>query len=207
MLATVLTWVVLLILAYLLGSVPFAYFLVRWIKGVDVRTVGSGNPGSTNAVRAAGRPVGILVFVCDCLKGIIPAFIGAHLGSPAMGAAAGFCAFWGHLFPIWFGFKGGKGVATMAGVAIALIPELCIPGFLVWLLVTVFSGYVAVGSCTAVVFLMLMCIFTQQPWSYVLVFALFVVVILLRHRSNFGRISAGEEKPAPLWYGNWWKRK
>lgn len=203
----VLTWIILLLLSYLLGAIPFSFLLVRWIKGVDVRTIGSGNPGSTNAVRAAGRPVGIAVFLCDGLKSYFPTLVGLQLGGASLAAACAGVAFLGHIFPIWLNFKGGKGAATSYGAALALSPILAIVTIGVWLLITVISGYVSIGTCSAAFFILLAALLMGQPFPYVLLYFFILIVILLRHKGNFQRILAGEDTPARIWYRNWWKRK
>ena len=102
-----LLWTALIIGSYLLGSIPNAYIIVKLIKGIDIRKVGSGNVGSTNSVRAAGKGAGLLVFACDVLKGVIPVLIGMLISDTAA-LTAGLAAFLGHLFPIWLKFSSVK---------------------------------------------------------------------------------------------------
>ena len=106
-----LTWLILIIAAYLIGSIPCAFLLVKLASGRDIRKFGSGNPGSANSVRAAGPVIGGLVFLCDGHKSALPTLVGLLLVGPSLAACAGLAAFIGHLYPVWLRFEGGKGVA------------------------------------------------------------------------------------------------
>ena len=117
------TWEMPLIVgAYFIGSVPFGYILARAVRGVDIRTVGSGNIGATNVGRIMGRGWGLFVFALDVLKGLLPAYIGKELGGPELAVLGGLAVIIGHNWPIFLGFRGGKGVATSCGVLLAVFP-------------------------------------------------------------------------------------
>jgi acyl phosphate:glycerol-3-phosphate acyltransferase len=200
--------VLLLIGAYLLGSVPFGVVLTRLLTGKDVRSVGSGNIGASNVARAAGKAAGILTLVLDAAKASVPMLVTLRLFAPEGRAAAeswavavGLAAFAGHLYPIWLGFKGGKGVATALGVFAVLAP---IPSLLALVAFAVAYGttrIAAVGSLagTAVCALgTFVQVIVEQgaaglagpvPWAGLAV----ALVILLRHRANIERLIKGAE--------------
>jgi acyl-phosphate glycerol 3-phosphate acyltransferase len=190
------------VLAYLLGAVPFG-LLAGWLKGIDVRKAGSGNIGATNVGRLLGRPWGIGVFLLDMAKGLVGVALGAWGagGLPeewrAWGpTAGGVAAFLGHLFPIYLGFRGGKGVATGAGVALGLLPAWCLEALAIWVVVTVSTRMVSAGSLASATWLAGRSLIdlSANPghpaaW-FGLAGSLFVGV---KHRANFGRILHGSE--------------
>jgi glycerol-3-phosphate acyltransferase PlsY len=183
--------------SYLLGSIPWGLVLVKLVAGVDVRDVGSGNIGATNSARAGGRWLGIVVFVLDFLKGWAAVALVARIGEPNAWApiACGVAAVLGHCFPIWLRFKGGKGVATLCGVVVAIGPLAFVAGGLVWLAVVAVTRYVGLAS-------MLMCFaFAGAAWwllgthrtEIAAGLAALALLILVRHRSNMSRMLAGTE--------------
>ena len=187
-----LTWVIMIIGGYLLGSIPTAYILVKLKNGRDIRRFGSGNVGTTNTVRAAGRTMGAFVFIFDVAKGAIPTLIGLSI-SQDLAICAGMAAFIGHIWPIWLSFTGGKGVATGFGMALAIEPVVGVICFAVWLLISLATGYVSLGSCCATLLLALLTLFTGQPFSSIIIIFLMCGLIIWRHRSNFRNIKAGTE--------------
>lgn len=187
-----LTWIILIIGGYLLGSVPSAYILVKLKRGIDIRRYGSGNVGSTNTVRVAGRATGIMVFCMDVAKGAIPTILGMAVCREAA-LAAGMAAFLGHLFPIWLGFKGGKGVATGFSVGLVICPVASLIAIAFWLVVSVITGYVSIGSCSAAVLLFILISFMTKSWTCALTFAIFAGIICLKHKNNFRNIKNGTE--------------
>ena len=187
------------VIAYLLGSIPFAYLAGR-ARGVDLRQHGSGNLGATNAVRVLGLPTGVAVYLLDTLKGFLPVFVLVPLlvatRHDLWAIAIGVAAIAGHVRPIYLGFqKGGKGVATAGGVFLALAPLATMLGLGVWVLVFLPSGYVSLASLvTAVVFPFAM-LATGTPALSAL-FAVAVVVagfVVWTHRANIARLRRGEE--------------
>ena len=194
------------LLSYLVGSIPFGYLVGRW-RGVDIMKQGSGNIGATNVGRVLGRPFGILVFLLDFAKGAGPAltaqqFASTHqleLPPDSLPVAAAVAAFLGHLFPIYLRFRGGKGVATAAGAVSVLLPGPASAGLLTWLVVVLASRYVSLASLVAAVVL---CVFrlllTPQPWNVQhRILTLFCLIaaslIFLRHRANISRLLHGNE--------------
>jgi len=196
-----------LLASYLLGAIPFAFILCYLIKGVDVRKVGSGNVGATNAARAAGKAVGVVVFILDLFKGFASAYFVARL-APLPGASAGIlcgcAAIVGHTFPVYLGFKGGKAVATSTGVFLALAPISLAVAAVAWCVVANRWRYVSLASIVAAIILVWTCAMThpeipiqlgpvsvQRPVT--LFAALVAVLVLIRHRSNISRLLAGTE--------------
>lgn len=193
------------VLAYLIGSIPFGLLIAK-TKGVDIRTQGSGNIGATNVLRCLGKPLGITCFVLDVLKGYLPAALFPILASrlltqasdagttnPAFGILFGAAAILGHNFPIYLKLKGGKGVATSAGVLLGIAPLAVGFGILTWAIVFFISGYVSLGSIVASAVVIL------AGWlaGYGLVTALALTLLgslsIYRHRSNIQRLIAGTE--------------
>jgi len=205
------TYGIFIVVAYLLGSVPFA-FLIAKAHGKDLRTIGSGNIGATNLARALGRKWGYICFALDVLKGFIPmAGLPAVAGRPdspallALWLAVGMAAILGHVLPIYLGFKGGKGVATSFGVALGLWPYFTIPGLIalaVWVAVVLIWRYVSLASiCGAVVFpvALLIGIMAVPAWTASALWPLLIAAIaipamvVIRHRENIKRLLAGTE--------------
>jgi glycerol-3-phosphate acyltransferase PlsY len=186
----------LLALSYLLGSVPSAFLLARRLKGIDIRTVGSGNVGATNAMRALGRGPGLAVFAIDFGKGLLAARLPAGwLSEPIAGAAlaCGFAAVLGHNFPIWLGFRGGKGVATTLGVLLGSAPAVTGVAVLAWLAVFVVSRYVSLASIGAALAIPAGQWIFRRPLAELAWGSALAALILVQHRSNIRRLRRGEE--------------
>lgn len=212
------TQVILLLMGYLSGSIPFALFL-GWSRGVDIRTVGSGNVGATNVGRTLGKKWGVICLLLDVAKGLGPVLIaGWWLGlltaeNPSASAslswlAVGVAAVLGHVFPVWLKFKGGKGVATALGVLLGFWPLLTIPGLaaaLTWIVLALVSRYISVASVGAAaslpVYLLLMGLGWRgmtltQLWPFLLIAAAMTTLVIVRHRGNISRLLKGTE---PKW--------
>ena len=184
---------VFLLLAYLLGSVPVGLVLSR-LKGRDPRTVGSGNIGATNVMRAAGKTLGIITLLGDAFKGFLPVVLALHYGLPPMLAAGiGFAAFVGHLFPIYLKFKGGKGVATALGVFLALSPLAILIDFVLFLAVFLGWGYVSLGSLVGVACMPLILLLLGTPLEYVALSGAIGILTFWKHKENIKRLRAGTE--------------
>lgn len=183
--------------AYVLGSIPFAYLFVRLSGRGDVRRVGSGNVGATNALRAAGWKVAVAVLALDIGKGVAAVWMMTRLtADPVWHAAAGAAVVAGHCFPVWLKFAGGKGVATAGGVFIMLAPTAAALAAGVWGLVLALSRRVSVASMFAAVSYPVAMWLVANPGPRVLVWVSAVsVVVLWRHRSNLQRLVHGEEPP------------
>lgn len=191
------------IVAYLLGSIPTG-FLVGKARGVDIRTVGSGNIGATNVFRVVGKPAGIFVLVFDGLKGYtacawLPELVLRYTGSSSANFAdvlritGGICAILGHNYTCWLKFKGGKGIATSAGVLAALVPLAFVIILLVWIVVFAASRYVSLGSIAASVALPFAAYFTRNSAVIVGVTAAMAALAVYKHRANIQRLLNGTE--------------
>lgn len=191
-------------LAYLLGSVPSSVWLGRGLKGIDLRKHGSGNAGATNAFRVLGTPIGIAVLVMDMLKGFLAVNL-AHLqgelvpgseGWIILRIGLGLLAVTGHIYPLFAGFKGGKGVATIAGVGLALHPFAALAAIGVYLVVFLVFKLSALGSLTAVLsYPVWMIVVFQAEYKALWVFAILVPILtIVTHRSNIQRLIHREEK-------------
>ena len=200
-----------LLAAYLLGAVPFGYLAGR-LRGIDIRTVGSGNIGATNVGRALGRPLGVAVFLLDTAKGYAAAgplaWMVLDLGSlPADGLlrsclgplyALAVCA--GHVWPVFLGWRGGRGVATAAGVLLALAPIPAVTGLVTWAALVAVFRYVSLASMIAAVVTAGLCVGLAawkekltETWPTWCLTAALAVLIVIRHRANVGRLLRGQE--------------
>ena len=186
---------VMLVVAYLLGSIPFAYLFVRAAGRGDVRRVGSGNVGATNAMRAAGWKLALVVALLDVGKGVLAVVLMRQVtANPAWAGAAGVLAVVGHCFPVWLGFTGGKGVATAAGAfgSIAIMPVLAVAG--VWVALLALTRIVSLSSVIAAASFPVFFYFLAAPRPpEALCAAVAVSVIIWRHRDNLARLVRGEE--------------
>lgn len=188
-----------IIIGYLIGSIPSALIAGKAIKGIDIREYGSGNMGAANAYRVLGRDAGTVVIAADVLKGIIPALIGLYLGGYPVALLAGIAAVIGHSYPLFAGFKGGKGIATGAGAYLIILPFgllISLAGFLVVFLI---SGYVSLSSIIAVVVLAVMS-FVFYKGAFVSIFTLLICAFAIyRHRENIIRLWEGTENKSRIW--------
>jgi len=179
------------IIGYLLGSIPFGLVL-GWIAGYgDIRNIGSGNIGATNVLRTGSKGLAALTLLLDLGKGWAAVAITYRLGEPAS-LAAGLCAVLGHMFPVWLGFRGGRGVATALGVLIALAWPLALIAALVWLAVAVASRYSSLAALVAAALSAATAPFLTDNATAILI-AVVALLIILRHRANIRRLIAGRE--------------
>jgi acyl phosphate:glycerol-3-phosphate acyltransferase len=182
--------------AYLLGSVPFGWLMARGLHGVDLRTVGSGNIGATNAMRVLGRPLGVAAFLLDFTKGWAPVFLlgGAE---PWRQVLIGAAAIVGHVWPVYLRFRGGKAVATSYGVLLAVDPFVFLGAGLVWLATLGLSRLVSLASILMAISFPVLALMRMREghygWEVPLATAALAGLILVRHRSNLRRIVSGTE--------------
>lgn len=185
------------LVSYLIGSINFSIVITKLRKGIDIRDVNSHNPGASNITLTLGLKWGIVVFFLDVLKGFIPVFI-VRLVFPdndILWFVAGFFALIGHVFPLYYGFKGGKGTSTYMGVVFGAFPLLGLILFVVLIGATVISDYIVVGT----VFLLLpppiyMIITGDFHWISIVLLSTFVVINLVKHSNNFIALAQGNEK-------------
>jgi len=208
-----LVYVLTAVAAYLLGSIPTGYLVAR-AKGIDIRSVGSGNIGATNALRVLGKPAGILVFVVDALKGFLAVVLivnwypelcnlaprwfgpnghGDHLLRESLGIVAGVFAVLGHNYTCWLKFKGGKGIATSAGVLTALVPWALLIIFSIFIVLSVVTRFISVGSLAASFSLPFATWFTTRNWTLTAATGAMGVLAIYRHKANVQRLLTGTE--------------
>ena len=184
----------LILCGYVLGSVPTG-ILVGWARGVDVREVGSGNIGTANVLRAAGKWAAIATLAGDMLKGVVPILIARALTDNTwVLAGVGLAAVAGHCWPVFLRFKGGKGVATGAGTSIGLAPLVGLGLFAFWWAVVLVSRYTSLGAIAVMLVSPLAFYFSGQPLPYVLYTILGGALVLWRHRENIRSLLKGTER-------------
>jgi acyl phosphate:glycerol-3-phosphate acyltransferase len=191
--------------AYLLGSIPFGYLIVRWQKGVDVRSTGSGSTGATNVMRNLGVIGFVATFILDVGKGILAVLLASHLtsadphwipltGNPRWIACASIAAILGHCFPVWLKFHGGKGVATGVGVFIALAPVQVALVLLIFAIFVAIWRYISLGSIVATAAFPVLLYFMKHPPLPIVLGAVGgALIIISMHHANIGRLLAGTE--------------
>ena len=197
---------IVILVSYLIGSIPFGYLIVRGKVGDDVRRSGSGGTGATNVSRRAGKAAGVFTLVLDALKGVIAVLVARAL-FPGVGpyvdwlaAAAGIAAIVGHIFPVWLGFRGGKGVATGVGVFFVLAPVALLCAGVLFVAIVALTRYVSLGSIVAAVtiplFVWLQAVFVEPVADLRPLLAAAITgaaLILFAHRGNIGRLARGTE--------------
>src|SRR3989338_3594370 len=192
--------------AYIIGSIPTAYIFGSVLKGIDIREYGSGNIGATNVFRVIGKGPGIAVLIIDIIKGYISA---TYLASGFLYLApvtrpelyrilVGLSAIAGHNWTLFLKFKGGKGVAASAGVAIGLIPKIFWLGFLVWLVTFFITGFVSLASIIAIISVPIFTLAFGEPAEIVVFMCLLCLIIIYKHKPNIRRLARGEEKRIPF---------
>lgn len=194
-------YIIVAILAYFIGSISFSVIFSRKYAGFDVREKGSGNAGTTNVLRTAGKKLAALTLLCDILKGVIAillAFIASKIWKDVDGTLlryiAGFFAILGHTFPIFFEFRGGKGVATALGVLITLNWKIGLICLIFAVIIIAFTKMVSVGSILAAILYPILTIFMSDfKFSSVLVSILIALLVIFNHRENLKRIKNGTE--------------
>jgi glycerol-3-phosphate acyltransferase PlsY len=180
-----------LVFGYLLGSIPFGLLITRAAGLGDVRNIGSGNIGATNVLRTGNKGLAAATLLLDALKGTAAVLIAGRFASE-LGAWAGLGAFFGHLFPVWLGFKGGKGVATYLGVLIALAWQVALIFGVVWLAVAFLFRFSSLAALTAAVVVPIALYVLSTPQIAGL-FALMSLIVIIKHRANIARLLAGTE--------------
>jgi glycerol-3-phosphate acyltransferase PlsY len=188
------------VLAYLLGSIPVGWIVARVFFKTDIRKQGSGNIGATNALRNFGTTVGIIVLLLDLLKGFLAVRIAGGIFGMESGLVTlcGLLAILGHVFPVWLKFRGGKGVATAAGVFLALAPLSLAIALGLFVIIVALTRYVSLGSIlAALTFGVAVYLFEFQQyvqnWSKLLLITLVILMIIFKHRRNIGRLLKGNE--------------
>jgi len=184
-----------LIGAYLIGAIPSGVILTRLTGAGDIRQSGSGNIGATNVYRVAGRRLGIITLICDALKGVLPLALFLALGnhSPAQLALVAAAAFLGHCYPVYLGFKGGKGVATALGIFLVLSPLAVLGAFLLFAAMLWKWRFVSLASITAAAVVPLLVLLLERSLPLFLASLFISGMVILRHRANIERLRNGTE--------------
>lgn len=214
-------YILILAVAYLLGSIPFGYLLVKIFRGEDIRLSGSGNIGATNVARSGAKGLGIATLVLDALKGLVAVGHASHWAGHALEspetrifhpdlasnimAAAALAAIIGHIFPVWLKFKGGKGVATAMGALILLFPKALLVALIIFIVSVAISRYVSLGSILATIALPIAAYFLEAAahhnqdlrwgadWNTLLPVCAICVLIIAKHHANIRRLLSGTE--------------
>lgn len=214
-------YAIIIVVSYLLGSIPFGYLLVKIFRGEDIRESGSGNIGATNVARSGAKGLGILTLFLDTLKGFVAVWHAHHAGEhllqdgafglqhpdivPNLMAIAALAAVIGHMFPVWLKFKGGKGVATALGVFILLFPKAIVVSLIIFAIVVTISRYVSLGSILATIALPIAAYFLEDnahlhqnrswglDWATFLPVCAITLLVVAKHRQNIRRLLAGNE--------------
>ena len=198
----------LIILAYLIGSIPTALIISKKYFGIDIRDYGSGNMGATNTFRVLGKRYGTIVMICDILKGMaavslfyfLPFYLNNELARTNFMIGLGLASVIGHVFPIFAGFKGGKGVATLFGMLLVVQPIVAICCVVVFLLALFLTRYVSLSSVLGAIMLPIsvLWIWNEEEFSYRLFALIIAVMVVLTHQKNIGRILRGVETRVPI---------
>jgi glycerol-3-phosphate acyltransferase PlsY len=185
-----------ILLAYLLGAIPFGYLLVKWRTGRDVRTMGSGNIGATNVLRTTGRAAGVLTLLLDIGKGYVAVWLAGRLSgdSATVMSAAALAAMLGHAYPVFLRFRGGKAVATFLGAFLRLAPPAILAALIVFIIVVWRTRYISMGSIVSSgTFPLAVWLIVHPPWVVVAAAAAGGAFIIWRHKENIQRLRAGTE--------------
>jgi len=185
------------IISYLLGSIPFGLLLTKFILKKDIREIGSGNIGATNALRTGNKLIGYSTLVLDILKAVAPIFY-VKFNFPEYIYVASLCAFLGHVFPIWLKFKGGKGVATYLGILFALKISFGLIFIITWLIVFVVSKFSSLSSLAASISIPIYLLILTQ-FDQVIFFTIMFVLIFFTHRENIKRLKNNEETKTKIY--------
>jgi glycerol-3-phosphate acyltransferase PlsY len=202
---------ILIVLAYLLGSIPSAVWVSKWIYGIDIREHGSGNAGATNTFRILGSKAGASVMVADMMKGFIAVKLSLLSGYPwnppneqmvNLQIILGLAAVLGHIFPIWAEFRGGKGIATLFGMILSIHPIVAISLVLVFVMMLLMTRYVSLSSIAASIAFPLLILFIFNAQAQELSYRLFAIatafLVVLTHHKNITRLLTGNESKVPL---------
>lgn len=198
------TYIVVTIIAYLLGSISFSVIISKKMAGFDVREKGSGNAGSTNVLRTVGKKAAILTLICDCLKGVVAILIAVLASKIVKGTDAGLlvqlagvAVVIGHTFPIFFKFKGGKGVATSLGVLLIINWQIGLICLVFALTLMALTRFVSLGSVSAAILFPILTIFIQEnyivPGNYIIFGVVLAAIVVFNHRANVKRLLTGTE--------------
>ncbi|WP_205926697.1 MULTISPECIES: glycerol-3-phosphate 1-O-acyltransferase PlsY [unclassified Rhizobium] len=181
-----------LVIGYLLGSIPFGLLLTRMAGLGDVRSIGSGNIGATNVLRTGNKGLAAATLLLDAFKGTAAVLVVGHFFGGDAGVLAGFAAFIGHIFPVWIGFKGGKGVATYLGILLGLAPLMALIFAIVWLVIAFTTRYSSLSALVATLVIPVV-LWILGADKIAAAMALMTIISWYKHRANIARLTAGTE--------------
>ncbi|NLU49244.1 MAG: glycerol-3-phosphate 1-O-acyltransferase PlsY [Syntrophomonadaceae bacterium] len=185
--------VAIVILAYLIGSIPFSYLVSRRFGDIDIRTRGSGNVGATNVLRTTGLKYALLAVAGDIAKGALAAWLGLVLGGQVLASTCGAAAVIGHSWPVYLGLRGGKGVATSAGVLLVLVPKVALALLVIFVITVALLRLVSVGSLVAAIANPVMVAVLYGSVPLVIMALVLSAIVIWRHQSNIERLRRGSE--------------
>ncbi|HHY82722.1 MAG TPA: glycerol-3-phosphate 1-O-acyltransferase PlsY [Clostridiales bacterium] len=187
-------YIIAALIGYFVGNIASSYFAGKIMKNIDIREHGSGNAGATNTFRVLGAKAGVIVFICDILKGILAVYIGLWLtGDKLGGMLAGGAAILGHNWPVFLNFKGGKGIASSFGLILILFPKIGLILFLIAGTLVLLTRYVSVGSISGAILFPIFLVIYGEPWEICMIGLFLALIALLRHKDNIIRLSEGKE--------------
>lgn len=190
----IIEYIILILISYLIGSIPFAYIIVKAVKGIDIRSVGSGNAGATNVARVLGKWGFVSVLILDMLKGFIPVIIAyLYYGQENIVLYMMIAVVLGHTFTIFLSFKGGKGVATGAGAFFALVPFSMLVAVIVFLLTFAITRMVSASSIMGAISLLISVLLMESWLPLIIITCIVVLFVIYKHKSNIVRIIKGQE--------------
>lgn len=188
--------VLIIISCYLLGSIPFGYIMGKLFKKVDIRELGSGNIGASNAFRILGPSLASLILIGDIGKGILSIYLVRYfnIDNLLILTIAGLVVICGHDWSLFLGFKGGKGIATTFGVVFALNPTISILAVTIWVIVLIITKYTSLSSILAMISILVFTILFKQPYEYIVFSAIIIVLSIFKHKENIKRLKLGKER-------------
>jgi glycerol-3-phosphate acyltransferase PlsY len=185
--------VISILISYLIGSISFAYVLVKALKGIDIRTVGSQNAGATNVLRTIGPVMALTVFLLDVLKGVAAVWLGRTVGGEILSLLCGIAVIVGHNWPIFHGFKGGKGTATSVSVIWMIMPDIALVVSILGVAIIAFTRFVSLGSILVAPIFPLLTIAYGKPISHIIFALILMLMSLYKHKLNIKRLLEGSE--------------
>jgi len=185
-----------IIICYLLGSIPFGYIVGKLFKKIDIREFGSGNIGAANAFRILGPPLASFVVIGDIGKGILSIYLVRFLNidNLLISTIAGLAVICGHDWSLFLGFKGGKGIATTFGVVFSLNPTISILALIIWAVIVITTRYVSLSSIFAVISIFIFSILFKQPYEYIIFSAIIMILGIFKHKENIKRLKLKKER-------------
>jgi glycerol-3-phosphate acyltransferase PlsY len=188
--------ILVILISYILGSIPFGYIVSKLVKKIDIRDYGSGNIGATNTLRILGPFMALIVLIGDIGKGYLSIYLTHFISHDNLFilTVAGLAVICGHDWSLFLKFKGGKGVATTFGVILALNPMISILAAIVWVIVIITTKYASLSSISALISIVIFTILFKQPYEYIIFSIIILILTIVRHKENIKRLKFGNER-------------